>query len=206
MRYPEFIKNKLKDQEVHIVASGPSLRDFDYFTLVNKNVISVNHSYKKLTQKPIWGVAVDTGFVNNEDPRAPYLINLISKRNEPYPVIDTIWNKTGYDPNPHNGVFTHKCSGAAALCTALHAGASMIYLYGFDCDTTDDLVHATDKEFKHRKQNFIRENEAETKKLRKTNKDKFNNMVKHFDTFPIDNIVNMNIDSKINRFKKVHGY
>lgn len=206
INYVEWIKDRLKNQEVHIVASGPSLVNFNYSTLSNKNVISVNHAYKKLIQKPLWGVAVDTAFIEQEDPRAPYQITLLCKRKDPYPVIPIECNRVAYDPDPANGVYTNKCSGAAAISTALHAGAARIYLYGFDCDVTKELVHATDHEFKHRRKQRKRENRIETEKLNKHNRDSFRNMVKHFDSFPIENIINMNINSKITRFKKIAGY
>ena len=44
--YPEFIKDRFKNSEVHIVGSGPSLIGFDYSKLEGKRIITINHAYK----------------------------------------------------------------------------------------------------------------------------------------------------------------
>ena len=52
--------DRFKDYEVHIIGSGPSLIGFDYSTLKNKRVITVNHSYKLI--KSEFTVFIDKEF------------------------------------------------------------------------------------------------------------------------------------------------
>ena len=66
MKYPEFIRNKFEGEEVHVVASGPSLVGFDYKRLNGKNVIAVNHAFKKVRHS--FCIFTDKGFANRESP------------------------------------------------------------------------------------------------------------------------------------------
>jgi hypothetical protein len=199
MLYENFITGQRKifeGQEVFVLASGPSLVDFDYSKLDGKNVICVNHSYKKV-KKALWTFAVDRAFVQFEDSRAPFRTTLICKKIIGQPVIE--YKKAEkFSLNPFDGVWHVKSSGACALNSAIHAGFSKIYLLGFDCTITD-LVHATDKEFRHRKKMWPTLTEKEKKKL----KEHFEKTIKYFEYFPRDNIFNLSTLSAIPYFKKL---
>jgi hypothetical protein len=145
--YAHFIQDRLKGQTVHIVGSGPSLRSFDYEQLRGKNCIATNNSYKKVPWA-LWTVAVDRGFLVHEDVAAAKSTTLICRNNVPGVVFtDCI---TSFSVNPHDGVYHKKLSGLMAVTTAIHAGASRIFLWGHDCCNHDGLYHGTDGEFNHR--------------------------------------------------------
>jgi len=190
MRYPGWIAGRLDGQEVHIVASGPSLRDYDYSKLDGKNVIAVNHAYKMV--KHLWTVAVDRAFVQHEDPRAPYETTLLCRYYSPHPIIDFKYN-TEFSLDPQKGVYCRKCSGVAAVTTAIHAGADHIYLYGFDCRFSGGFSHSTEGQFKHRR-------------TKPQDEGIFKKHVRLYAEFPAEKITNMNIHSAITHFEKIDGY
>lgn len=200
MTYAEFIRNRLRGQEVHIVASGPSLKDFDYSTLDGKNIIAVNHSYIKV-KNPLWCVAMDVKFILSEDPRAPYNVQIIGPKMRQFPQIIHIRKAeslTEFSMDPTRPLYCRKDSGCTAITTALHAGAEKIYLYGFDCQISegDNLLHATDQEFNHRqKLSYLNPNDIE--KLKENLKAK----IKLFSVFPSEKIINMNPKSAIPYFR-----
>jgi hypothetical protein len=146
--YAHWIKDRLKGKTVHVVASGPSLKDFDYSLLSDRAVIAVNHSYKCVPWA-LWTVAGDRGFVTEEDPAAPRSTTFLCRNNIPNVVqYESI---SWFSMNPHDGVYCKKLSGILALMTAVHAGAEKIYLWGHDCSVPEGApIHATSGKFKHR--------------------------------------------------------
>lgn len=191
MKYAEWIPDKLKGKEVHIVGSGPSLEHFDYGRLDGKNLIAINHAYKLLKDE-LWTVSIDRGFVEHEDARAPYNTTLVSRKQAPHPIIYWDTKKT-FSMKPEEGLYTFKNSGIAAIMTALHAGASKIYLYGFDYKYKDGKSHATKGKFKHQRTGPEYE-------------ETYGKRIEGFEVFPRHMIVNMNPNSAIPYFQKIHGY
>ncbi len=200
MKYKNWIPSRLTGHNVHIVASGPSLTDFDYSYFDDKKVIAVNHSYKKL-KSPLWTVAVDRGFVSAEDKDAPLRTTLLCREMAQYPQIIDFEFSDDLSMNPHDGIYHKKMSGAAAITSALHAGAKKIYIWGMDCCYVDGRSHSTDGEFAHRRtQEEIQRTDPRYKKsFNKLLADRIN----LFKPFPKDMIFNMSKHSAIPYFKKL---
>jgi len=130
-KYPEFIREKFKNTEVHIVASGPSLLGFDYSKLKGKNIIAVNHAYKMVDS--LYCVFVDKSFPAREDVNVIKNSVCLSRYIPEYPsIINFIFNNI-FNLDPEKGVYHRRSSGVAALTTALQGGASSVFLWGFDC-------------------------------------------------------------------------
>lgn len=199
MKYPHWISNRLNGQDVHIVASGPSLSNFDYSYFDDKNVITTNHSYKKV-KKSLWNVSVDRGFIAEEDAQAPLNTILLSRADPRYPQIIDFEFSEKLTNNPHDGVYTRKHSGAAAITTALHAGANMIYLWGFDCCYIEGKAHSTENEFNHRKTEP--EKNARDADFHKSYAAILSRKIPYYSVFPMDKIINMSLKSAIPYFEK----
>lgn len=152
--YPHFIADKLSGQTVHIVASGPSLKGFDYLKLKDKLCIAVNNSYKKVPWA-LWTVAGDEGFIDYEQPNAAKETNLITPFCRPGTIVAE--GLTYFSLNPHDGLYHRKLSGVMAVTSAIHAGAKTIYLWGHDCTTHNGVIHGTDGEFNHRANSIMPE-------------------------------------------------
>lgn len=213
--YADFINRKFYTQDVHIVASGPSLYGFDYRKLDGLNVIAVNHAYKMC--RPIFTVAVDVGFIQQEDPEAPNRTKMVCRKLKNYPGIPFEASKE-FSLDPEGGVYTIKSSGASAVTIALQAGAKNVFLYGFDCqffdqDTMREVIefngtqcpnkllpekmgHATSGMFKHRKDIFSHNEREDHEKI-------FKRTIKYFEVFPREKIFNMSKWSAIPYFEKL---
>jgi hypothetical protein len=147
--YAHWIKDRLKGQTVHVVASGPSLKGFDYLPLSPYPTIAVNHSYKCVPWA-LWTVAGDRKFAEVEDVAAHKSTTLLC-RNETLPGVVLFESISWFSLNPHDGLYSKKLSGSLALMSAVHAGASKIYLWGHDlCAPSIDAAHATTGFFNHR--------------------------------------------------------
>ncbi len=208
IKYPEFIRDKFKDEEVHVVASGPSLVGFDYKRLKGKNVIAVNHAFKMVQHS--FCIFVDKGFPRVEAPEVIKESVCVSRVNPEFPSLIVFDFAKKYSINPDEGVWHRKSSGAISVCAALQSGASKVYLYGFDCKffTSDearaaakhngvdnyktklDLYgHATSEKFKHQRD-------------RPVDEIVFQQTIQVFASFPRDKIVNMSKFSAIPYFDK----
>jgi len=188
--YKDFITNRYSGKDVYVVASGPSLYDFDYSKLGDKIVIAVNHAYKLVDADCV--VFNDKSFLERECPEVIEHKNCLSRFHKNKPIIPiTFSNRFSY--NIADGVYTGKSSGAAALTVALQGGASKVYLLGFDyCSMIINdkyYLHSTDDKFNHR---------------HKTNKSEyiFRSVINLFKQFPEDKIINCSNISKLPYFER----
>jgi len=207
--YPDFIKDRFKNSDVHIVGSGPSLIGFDYSKLRNKKVITINHSYKLISSE--FTVFIDKEFYKED----PYVFNQITLSRFdciPKPTIGFNMAKE-FSMNPEDGVYPrrNKNSGLSAICIALQGGADKIFLYGFDHKffnleqakiiaeynkfpgeidgDRETWAHSTSGKFNHTRET---PNIAET----------FKSIISFFEVFPSEKIFNMSPFSAIPYFKK----
>ena len=208
IKYPEFIKGKFEGEEVHVVASGPSLVGFDYKSLKGKNVIAVNYAFKMV--KHSFCIFVDKGFARVEAPEVIKESVCVSRLNPEFPSLIVFDFAKKYSINPDDGVWHRRSSGSIAICAALQGGASKVYLYGFDCrfftpdqvrlvaalngndnyKTKLDLYgHATSEKFKHR------QDQPDDEQV-------FEDTIQIFAAFPRDKILNMSRFSAIPYFEK----
>lgn len=147
--YAHWIKDRLKGKSVHVVASGPSLTNFDYSLLSAHSVIAVNHSYKCVPWA-LWTIAGDRKFAEVEDVAAAKSTTLLC-RNTNLPGVVLFESISWFSMNPHDGVYSKKLSGVLALMSAIHAGAEKVYLWGHDCGVPEgEKIHATSGQFLHR--------------------------------------------------------
>lgn len=206
-KYPEFIKDRFKNSDVHIIASGPSLIGFDYSALKNKRVITINHAYKLVNSE--FTVFIDKEFYK-EDPDIANQFTLSRHDCDPKPSIGFNMSKE-FSMNPENGVYPrmNKNSGLSAICIALQGGAEKIYLCGFDHrffnseqakiiaeyngnkidDNKETWAHSTTGKFNHTR---------ETPNIEET----FKNIIPLFEVFPKEKIFNMSPFSAIPYFIK----
>lgn len=209
MNYVNFITNRFKNKEVHVVASGPSLLGFDYSKLNGKNIVTVNHAYKEL--KHDYCVFVDRSFVKTEDSKVIKATTCLSRKIKEYPsIIDFKFNHQ-FSYNPKDGVFYYRSSGISAITTALQGGASKIFLYGFDARFFNkaDCIEAVKRNgadpskvlkkdaYGHSTsdKNFHMRDRPEDEQL-------FKEMIQWFSKLPANKIINMSPFSAIPFFEK----
>ena len=208
IKYPEFIRDKFKGEEVHVVASGPSLVGFDYKRLRGKNVIAVNYAFKMV--KHSFCIFVDKGFPRVEAPEVIEESVCVSRLNPDFPSIIVFDFAKRYSIDPDEGVWHRKSSGAVAVCAALQSGASKVYLYGFDCRflTSDEVITAAKhngvENFKPKMALYGHSTSDKFKHQRDRPEDEivFNQTVQVYSSFPRDKIVNMSKFSAIPYFEK----
>lgn len=205
--YVDFIQGRFAGQDVHIVASGPSLYGFDYRYFFDKTVIAVNHAYK-LTPHDFC-VFIDSGFREVESPGVLSETYCVTPKGSPGGQVQFNWSKY-FSPDPKAGVYSlrGKSSGIAALSIALQGGAKMVYLHGYDyrfLSPTDMQSvadyskaappkncyygHSTSGLFSHRKDDVAHKHLFESK-------------IEYFRPFPIDRVVNCSPWSAIPYFVK----
>ncbi len=138
LKYPEFIKDMFKGEEVHVVGSGPSLVGFDYSRLKGKRVIAINHAYKLVDHE--FCLFTDKGFARRESPDVIEKTTCLSIFDADYPghiVFEYADGNNGrankFQLDPSLGVWHRSSSGSIGLCAALQGGATKVYIYGFDC-------------------------------------------------------------------------
>lgn len=135
--YSDYISNRFSWQDVHVVASGPSLIGFDYSRFNGCNVIAVNHVHKLIDFNQAHGFVVfnDNQFLV-EDPDFLQLgcpVVCAEQVIIPDERVDAKFkfaDRFGFDSE--SGVFGRSSSGIAALSIALQSGAGRIFLWGFD--------------------------------------------------------------------------
>jgi hypothetical protein len=189
MTIQEFLKDRYKNKDVHIVGSGPSLKDFDYSYFDDKTVIAINHAFKKTNHDCV--VYIDKGFARIECPE-------ISTHDKPVLAFHTAATNNAirfdrasrYNTLNDGKIFDVRSSGCTALSIAIVGGASKIYLHGFDYCTVDGVSHSTDGEFKHRMSGQALDLALKSR-------------IKSFERFPITRIFNCSQVSAIPYFKKI---
>ena len=213
LKYPDFIRDRFKDEEVHVIGSGPSLYGFDYSKLAGCRIITVNHAYKLI--RPEFNVFLDSNFYNREDPQV--WDNVMCMTRERHILVDRpqtsrdhvlFKRATFYSDNPDTGVYSPSLSGSCALTAALHSGARLVRIYGFDCTVFDaammrevaenagvdppperPYVHSTSGKFNHMR------DDVKDRKI-------FEDKIKLFSKYPTDRVVNMSPWSAIPYFRK----
>ena len=208
MKYPEYIRNRFKNKEDHIVASGPSLIGFDYSKLKGKKVIAVNNAYRKVDAE--YCVFVDRTFIDNEAPEVVKDVVCVSRKIIDYPHIKDFKFSDRFQMDPEKGVYNRRSSGVSAITTALQGGAKKIYLYGFDCKAwtakeAEQIARLNgDKNFKPKKEHYVHSTSDEYNQQSDELKNihVFEQTIKLFNAFPRDMIINMSPVSAILCFKK----
>jgi len=217
LSYPDFIKDRYKNKDVHIVASGPSLIGFDYSYFNDKNVIAVNHAYKLV--KNDFVVFLDSHFAARESPEVLTSGNTLVCSRSAHVPFDQCYafkavNRFQLDPN--EGVYSPRSSGLAALTIAIQGSAKNIYLWGFDYRffSFPEIVEAAnsngaDKATKDFIKNLKKEKygHATTGKFKHSQDEAyheiiFKDIVKLFEIYPRHNIFNMSKYSAIPFFER----
>lgn len=217
LSYPLMIHGRYEGQDVHLVASGPSMVGFDYNFFNDKIVIAVNHACKLV--KNDFVVYNDSNFILRESPEILETSQrIVCARNAKTHYERAYWfmpiNKFTLDPA--EGVYCARSSGLSALTVALQGQAKRIFLWGFDyrfltladavkaatlngasIDTVDKIVksnriyygHSTSGQF------FHRQDDPNHEMI-------FNDVVNLFSVYPRENIFNMSEFSALPFFEK----
>lgn len=143
----------MKDEDVFVIGSGPSLAGFDFTRLKGRRKVVVSHMQKLvpmesgdvmcfLDAQAKRGIFRDPG--DNSTPEqvdgdfydAPFRI-VTSERGglQARGSVAIIKAAPEFSANPDRGVFGPMSSGHFAISLAYVAGARMIYIMGFDCHT-----------------------------------------------------------------------
>ena len=192
------VNGHLKGQDVFLLGSGTSLRDFDFSKLQDKYVIAINHSIEHYNaQAMIFGDKIfvtKTHFnfmkykghifcsekclgtnpiqdIHNENKRRLYVFK--DRRDE-------------RSTNFKKGLFHPTSTGACAINLALIGGAKNIYLLGFDFYYNNGIHFYQDYEHQGRM--------PEERMMLKLKKYAW------FEKY--DNIINLNPKSNLDTFKK----
>ena len=209
-KYPDFIKDRFKNQEVHVVASGPSLIGFDYNRLKGKKVIAINHAYKLVDHD--FCVFTDKGFCLREDPEVLKKTVCVSRYNPDALSIIAFQYAKNFTMDPADGVWHRRSSGSIGVCTALQGGASKVFMYGIDCkflspqeaNQAAAINGGNVKVFKHiygHSTTGIFNHPRDEEKDELT----FSDNIKFFAAFPKDKIINMSAFSAIPYFEFSKG-
>lgn len=136
-------------KEVFIVAGGPSLKNFDWGKLANKDVIAINRAYEVLpTANYIYFADYDF-FYNHEEGLTQHLGKIITGYGQQYckskiehPLVEnyTLTGANGLDTTP-KCIRHGRNSGYAAINVAYHLGYKTIYLLGYDMQRTNGQTH-----------------------------------------------------------------
>lgn len=186
--YVGFITDRFAGKTVHIVASGPSLADFDYKKLRNKTVIAVNHAYKKVP----WfdcKVATDANFFQREDRDAMNHGPTLCPAHACDDARLIHFRMSGMVLTEPGPVYAYGGGGIAALSIALQGKAENIILWGYDYSYIGNAHHATQGEFKH--------------SMGPGKEHIFRNHASKFSIFPRERIFNASLNSAVECFKKI---
>ena len=127
----------------YLAGGGPSLKNFDWSRLYNKNTIAINRSFQKLPNAPVV-LFQDFHFwqwYEKELVTHPGLIVTCEKRIT-HPKVN-IYKKSGprgIDERP-GYLRTGNNSGFAAINLAYHLGAKTIFLLGYDMQFKEGESH-----------------------------------------------------------------
>jgi len=199
-----FLKDIFGDQEVFIVAGGPSLEGFDFSKLDDKKTIAINHSYEYL-KKPDLLCFLDSKFSfaiskkghNLKDfdfpilagPQAQERLSNMSNIN------DTVKSP---EDNCSTNLFTKRnCGGSSAalgISAALWAGARKVYLLGIDLYFKGKSKHFYSEDFKQK--GYWSEDPSELIRMDQT--------LETFEAFKKfkHKIINLSLKSKVETFTK----
>jgi len=144
-----------KDEDVYLVGSGPSLENFPFVKLKNKNVIAINHSYNYVKHDIL--VFYDSSFLTGVKKRGHDIYNMkckiITGRSSGLKLEKNIFifNMAGKPSMNPAFLFGNFQSGLIALNAAILSGAKRIFLLGFDCTFENGKCHFYHKECNHPK-------------------------------------------------------
>lgn len=146
------VSKLMKEKDVFIIGSGPSLRGFDFSKLKDKFTIALNHSIYYLDSKAV--LFIDRKFLKDEDRKAVYYLGkykgiIFSAFRSKYYMEDIkgnnvcnfSLNRNGVQQEYHDGLYCGKSSGMAAINLALTLGARKIILLGYDYNENDKAKH-----------------------------------------------------------------
>ncbi len=137
------IPNLLQDEDdktIYIIGGGPSLKNFDWELLVDKNVLSINRAFQKVP----WAMATfwtDSRFYKwyAKELKRFKGVKIACRWSQLY-TDDVIFARStggnGIDDYPYH-IRAGNNSGYAALNVAFHLGAKKIYLLGYDMSSSD---------------------------------------------------------------------
>lgn len=188
-------------QPAYIIGSGPSLIDFDFSKLDNKFTIAVNHTIEHYDNCNclIFG---DNIFLRTTNYNLDSFNGLIfaSRKTMHQPNLYSIKDKENvyfFDDNRREigvdmaqGLYHPTNTGMLAINLALCMRADPIYLLGFDFKYKNNKMHFY-KDYPHHK--------TYTEEKYKQKLYKFHPFKKY-----ADRIINLNLDSNIDIFPKVH--
>lgn len=171
-----------KDEIVSIIGGGSSLTGFDFSRLQGK-IIAINQAIKYV--KADMFIALDTIIwsqhekeLNEIENRGGYLLN-DSRRYTPRQNFTRIV----LEPIKDLRIIKANNSGLLALAVALHLGAKIVYLFGFD--------------------GYIGKQTHFHKNVKDKDEGEITNHLYHYEIFKDAPIINVGLKSKIEYFKKV---
>jgi hypothetical protein len=182
---------------VHIVASGPSAKNYDkkFFDSLKKDntvFIAVNHAYKECSPDIIF--FTDKAFATIEDESKvidhPAIKFSLDQKVENCFLLNNKIEQ--YHSEDKNKFYRGKLSGVSALSFAAKRRPEKIFLWGFDCGYVKGIkiLHSTSGKYNHR---------FDSKKDEKIFKDG----IKSFALIPPKNIFNVSPDSNLDFFEKI---
>ena len=136
-------------ETTYIVGGGPSLKNFDWALLKNKNCIAVNLAFRKIPNaKAIYFSDVRFWLWYSSELLAHGSTLYTGAKSIPHPSVIKyrFSGLKGLDTRP-NKLKHGKSSGYAAINLAYHLGAKKIILLGFDLN---DCTHWHEEEYKIR--------------------------------------------------------
>jgi glycosyltransferase involved in cell wall biosynthesis len=194
------IKDCWKNEPCIVVATGPSLKDFDLNRIQGVHSIGINHIIEDY-DKFEWFFFLDQRFLNRTTYNIRSFNGKIFCQNtcSPPPGLNVVKFKTLKNRQKlvsldiAKGLYNGCLSGLSALHLALIAGAKPIYLIGFDCGGGDFKNYHYKKEYTgatHNQEKYI----------------KYKKTAGYFESFKpwAGRIINLSQISTIKTFKKVN--
>lgn len=180
----EFLTDFFKDEEVFVVASGPSLTGFDFTRLKSKKVVAINRAAEHV--KPDLAVYVDRSmrqFFLDLKLDCPVLTsNFAGVPPGHFSVWVDLWKIPGPEYNNVSQLYGFCSSTAVGISAALVAGAKTVYVLGLD------LYGGY----------FYGDSTPQKRQLE--NQRKF--FLKFWSYSKTDRVINLNPESRVNVFKK----
>lgn len=190
------IKRIFENKSCYIIGGGPSLRDYDFSWLANKNTICVNASFLHVPNPSViyWS---DSYFY---DRFANRLINYSCYKvtNKPKKLYDNVYvyrntGIIGLETDP-TGLKSGNNSGYAAINLAFHLGAKTIYLLGYDMD---NMGH-----YRHFHKEYIYSNHVDHNLYKDRMIPHFSSLVEPLKERGVE-VINANMNSKLECFTKI---
>lgn len=188
----EWIPGHLDGQDVYVIASGPSLIDFDFSRLDGKKKIVISHASRFVS--PDYLVFLDRSVMEtlSQDFYSQDYKTVVGKNVHLQPKCQLTRINYSNTPqmNPTHGFWGAKSTGYFALNLALSMRAKNIYLLGFDCCGHEHKVNFYDAK--------------KVKGYCRGGGERYEGMIKGFEKFSqYSNIINLSPISKIPYFKKM---